>query len=173
MTVIAWDGTTLAADRRVMAGSTPINPVTKVRRILAPNGCTCLIGFSGSCEWEAAYLYFMDGGPEPLKSDEAKGTLILIDDERNVWTRSHNSIAWNTFGKRQWAIGCGVDYALGAMHAGADAVKAVQVASELDVNCGDGFDEVAFAAPLGTRVTIPLFRSRWRPMPDRPAGWCG
>jgi len=38
----------------------------------------------------------------------------------------------------QWAIGSGADFALGAMAAGADAIDAVSIAIDLDVNSGLG-----------------------------------
>jgi hypothetical protein len=45
-----------------------------------------------------------------------------------------------------WAMGSGGDYAFGAMEMGADAVKAVEVATKFDINTGMGVDVLHYEA---------------------------
>lgn len=46
------------------------------------------------------------------------------------------------FDSRQFAIGCGRDFALAAMYLGKTAREAVEVAIALDSGCGNGIDEL-------------------------------
>lgn len=43
MTVIAWDGKVLAADRMSHIGGTPLPPMRKIHRLVAPNGKQALM----------------------------------------------------------------------------------------------------------------------------------
>lgn len=146
MTTIAWDGHTLAGDRRVAYGDTPmVTSFPKVRRVVAPNKRVALIGFSGSAAFASAFLAWLKGGERPSFRVDNSWTVMLIDDRKGVWVRSSTSDAWELVGRRvNWAIGSGCDYALGAMHVGADAARAVRAAAGLDVNTGFGVDKVCF-----------------------------
>lgn len=148
MTVIAWDGKVLAADRMSTIGGTPIHESTpKVQRLRAPNGRQALIGFSGNSAFKASYLNWMAGGEEPAlkQGEDMKWAIILIQEPRWVWYRSDTANRWDLFGAMSyWAIGSGCDYALGAMEHGASAREAVKIASRLDNQCGMGVDVVRF-----------------------------
>lgn len=147
MTIIAWDGKVLAADRLSTIGGTPLPPTRKIHRLTAPNGKQALVGFSGSTGFAASFLHWMKGGDEPaLKSGEdMKWAIMLIQEPRWVWYRSDNANRWDLLGACSgWAIGSGCDYALGAMQAGASAQEAVRIASRLDNQCGLGVDTVRF-----------------------------
>ena len=141
MTIIAWDGKTLAADK----ASTSVGyarTVTKIFRV--PEG---LVGFAGCAEHAMQLLeWFMASRPsgefpKRAKDEECAGALFIGND----------GVCWG-YGATPYperveerfdAIGCGRDYALAAMHLGHDARHAVEVACALDVNCGKGIDTLS------------------------------
>lgn len=148
MTIIAWDGKVLAADRMATMGGTPMRDAGgKIHRLRAPNGRVALIGFTGTSAFRASYLHWMRGGEEPqIKvGEDMKWAIILIQEPRWVWYRSDTANRWDLLGAMSyWAVGSGCDYALGAMEHGATAREAVRVASRLDNQCGMGVDVVRF-----------------------------
>ena len=139
MTVIAWDGKTLAADKQsTSAGYASV--VTKVFRV--PGG---IVGFTGSQGHAAALLAWFRGGrdPEawPAKGGEDSAGAIFIDADGRCWGYSgddgpHAAMFENRFN----AWGAGRDYALAAMHLGKTAREACEVACLLDNCCGQGID---------------------------------
>ena len=147
MTCIAWDGKELVGDRLCTIGGTPLPPMRKVHRLVAPNGKVALVGFSGNTAYCSSYLHWMLGGEEPQlkQGEDQKWAIILIEYPRWVWYRSDTANRWDLLGATsQWAIGSGCDYALGAMLQGATARQAVRIASQLDNQTGLGFNAVRF-----------------------------
>lgn len=148
MTIIAWDGRTLAGDRMSTVGGTPIRDAEpKVHRMRAPNGRLALFGFSGNSSFRSAYLHWLCGGEEPqIKQGETMNwAIVAIVEPRWVYYRSDTANRWDLFGAMSyWAIGSGADYALGAMEHGATARQAVRIATLLDNQCGMGIDSVRF-----------------------------
>jgi ATP-dependent protease HslVU (ClpYQ) peptidase subunit len=143
MTVIAWDGKALAADKRsTIAGMAATT--TKIHRVFGE-----LVGFSGSGSHAAELLEWVKGGRKPeafprrADADEAAGTLI-IDKQRRIlqfaWNSPNPEIIEDAF----FARGAGRDYAMAAMHLGCDARKAVEVACVFDTSCGNGIDVLEF-----------------------------
>lgn len=137
MTTIAFDGFTLAGDRQSTYGNTPVRTRPKVHRVTAPDGRRFIVGMAGLAADARAYLQWLRGeitGRPPFVDMSA----MLIDDARRIWIYNDKSHGYEQIHTRQWAIGSGCDYALGAMAAGADAVAAVKIASRLDVCTGMG-----------------------------------
>lgn len=137
MTVIAFDGKTVAADRQACINGTT-GQVTKIERV----GRT-VVGFSGYISQGILLLeWFKDGAkpdlfPRPINDSE----------RANLWVFGRGII--HTFEQCPypyvieepfWAGGCGKDLAMGAMAMGADARRAVEIASRYDANCGLGID---------------------------------
>ena len=138
MTVIAWDGTTLAADKRAIAGGSIVRTCTKIRRITySEPGWTkplpALLAITGCWDTGAEMREWWIAGADPAafppKAREDKATLIVI--------RKHGRI--DTFGigplpmaieAERCAWGSGRDYAEAAMYLGHPAEKAVRVACE-------------------------------------------
>ena len=136
MTVIAWDGRTLAADKRaVQAGLA--RTVTKIHRV----GGT-LVGTSGCAhvgadlkEW---LLAGADPGKFPPKARDDEATLLVIRNGRvEIYVASPFPVIVED---EQVAIGCGRDYALAAMACGKNARESVEIACRFEVNCGNGVD---------------------------------
>lgn len=143
MTVIAWDGKTLAADKQstnVGYGST----VTKIFR-----SHDVLVGLAGSAGHAMELLRWWESGAKPDAWPETRdkadtsniGTLVVVDGPRRVLTYAGNGGPYPELCESEFfACGCGRDYALATMYLGHDARRAVEVACALDVFCGMGID---------------------------------
>ncbi len=144
MTVIAWDGTTLAADKRMSCGG-HVNTVTKLRR-----AGEYLVGFSGSAKGMRAFVSWIEGGmdpatfPKPTNDDDAIYALAIRSDG-TVW--KFEATPWPIMLEDRFAsAGSGRDYARAAMHLGKNAREAVEIACLFDENCGNGVDTLTFDA---------------------------
>ena len=133
MTVIAWDGKALAADRRAVNCGLA-RTVCKLERVKG-----MLVGMSGDHGAAAEMLkWFVSGGEFPAKAREDIATLMVVD---------HSGVHLYTTGPEpmkvldsHMAIGSGRDYALMAMHLGRTAKEAVELTCLFDANCGNGVD---------------------------------
>ncbi len=135
MTTIAWDGKTLAADRQSTYNGTA-TPTTKIFRVVK-HGRAKLFGCAGdSGECQAYARWMRRGGKKPALSDIA---VLTIDHKGRVFVMSDKWIIARVRVKK-WALGSGTDFAMGAMFAGADAEKAVHIATVLDTKTGLGVD---------------------------------
>lgn len=139
MTVIAFDGKTLAADKRcTVAGQ--ILTTTKIFRV---NGE--LVGISGDAAFCAEALNWIRAGCEPskyppeLRDREKMVNVLLIRKNGEVWRFEDSPFPYQLFGPF-YAIGGGSDFALAAMHLGNTAHQAVEVAIALNSGCGNGVD---------------------------------
>lgn len=137
MTVICWDGQTLAADKRTVDGAGLRRTVTKIKRI---NGH--LLGITGS--WDVGTemrAWWADGAkPEDFPKSARDGNTVL------VVIGSSGVYSYNTgphplvIEDEKCAFGSGRDFALAAMHLGCDAGEAVHVACHFQTDCGNGID---------------------------------
>ena len=127
MSVIAWDGKTLAADKRACLG-TLIATTTKIFK-----ACGALVAYSGdACFGEEMLAWFKDGS-DPLKfpplqrdKDDWSG-LLVVWDSGEIWKYERSPYPLK-FPKQLFAIGSGRDFALAAMYLGKAAEEAVEVA---------------------------------------------
>lgn len=139
MTVLAWDGITLAADKRaVMDGLT--RTTTKIFRI---NGC--LVGYSGESAFGEAMLDWFRRGEKPDDFPDSQRDMntwagLLVIREDGKIQRYEQAPYPITFEDSQIAVGSGRDYALAAMYCGRNAHDAVLIACEFDNGCGNGVD---------------------------------
>jgi hypothetical protein len=140
MTVIAWDGKTLAADKQ-SASNGYATRATKIHRV--PGG---IVGFSGGATHAAELLeWFRDGRvsykfPRRSLDDASACGALFISDEGVIHQYSADSACPEIIEEPFHARGAGRDFALAALYLGHDARKAVEVACALDVNCGCGID---------------------------------
>jgi hypothetical protein len=140
MTCIAWDGRTLAADKRATVAGHAAT-VTKIMR--TPSGE--LIGASGDLDTGRALMAWYCAGadassfPDNRNGEYCRAYLMVITLEGKVHKYEREPIAL-PFEDKFSAMGSGRDYALAAMHLGHSARKAVEVASVLDTSCGNGID---------------------------------
>jgi len=136
MTIIAWDGTILAADRQ----STHAEMRRDTTKLHWVDGHA--LAFTGDesaglmmLEWWAA-LCTQSPKPWPAcQSTPDWARLIVVNNAGVVTWYEQNPVALSC-GPGFHAWGSGRDFAIGAMAAGAKAVQAVEVACEYSVFCG-------------------------------------
>ncbi len=142
MSVIVWDGKTLAADRMAVNGN-----LKRTCKKIYRHG-DLLIGGAGTYSSIQALTAWVvehkaDIEKFPKIGDDADVVLWVVN--RNGTMAKYESGPWPMFYEEEtWADGSGRDFAYGALAMGADAVKAVEVASTYDAFCGRGCDALSF-----------------------------
>jgi 20S proteasome alpha/beta subunit len=140
MTVIAWDGKTLAADKLSSDGWLN-STTTKIRR--APSGE--LIGWAGvaSVSRELVEWYLAGAKPEKYpssnydKENPSRLMVVGLDKSVRVYEAGPYPICYED---SAYVLGSGRDAAKAVMALGYDAVKAVEIASIVCSGCGYGVD---------------------------------
>lgn len=146
MTVIAWDGRTLAADKRGSNYGLRFQ-CTKLFRA----GDDALLGVHGSlCEGVALVDWYRAGAdpkthPKPADKEDTTYLLVIHRDGRIGRVESNGQEVFVE--EKFWAEGVGRDFALAAMHLGLDARSAVEFAARFLTGCGDGCDTLTFDEP--------------------------
>lgn len=138
MTTIAWDGKTLAADRRTSSDRILVGVKTKIAKRKKDGA---LVAAAGPSSVARAFLeWFQKGekGPSPLLGKTEPSQAVIIRPNGDV--ESHDNEGWYPTGVQYYTNGSGWEIALGAMHAGATAKEAVEIASKLDGATGEGVD---------------------------------
>lgn len=138
MTCIAWDGKTLAADKRVSFG-TLIKTTTKIFRV---GDSLCALAGDAAGGFEVLSWYRSGANPADFPQaqrdrDNWSGLLVIKRGEILKYEYGPFPVVIED---KTFAVGCGRDFALAAMHLGCDARKAVEVAIALDSACGNGVD---------------------------------
>ena len=139
MTVIAWDGKTLAADRLSTNGGLR-GTVTKIFR-----AGDCLVGGSGEFAFVLAMVDWVKKGRDPAtfpadqrNKDNWQPILVIEKDG------THSLYDQTPFPVRHEqpyiALGSGRDFAMAAMYLRKSAVEACEVAIALNAGCGNGID---------------------------------
>jgi len=136
MSVICWDGSVLAADKRVTSAGLR-HTCTKIEK-----HNNQLYGITGVWdvgieirEWHKA-----GADPEkfPAKAREDKATLIVINEKGiHVYDAAPYPMIYEN---KCAAWGSGRDFAEAAMYLGKSAVTAVEIACHFAIDCGDGCD---------------------------------
>jgi hypothetical protein len=143
MSVVVWDGRTLAADRQATDGDIRTR-CKKIRKL--PSGD--LIGWVGSGEEGLALAEWYASGADPgCWPESQKGdnwARLIVVHHGKVWEYCQLPVKQHVKGK-QAAWGSGASLALGAMGAGADAIQAVKIASKFNIYCGLGVDHYEVA----------------------------
>lgn len=143
MTVIAWDGRTLAADKRGVAAGYGFT-VTKLFR--TELGLVGVDGYFDSClelvEWIRSGANPSEH-PDSQKDEKRYSYAVLITPDKKILRYECGPLPIKVE-EKFYACGSGRDYALAAMYMGATAEKAVAVASHFDTECGNGIDTLEF-----------------------------
>lgn len=139
MTIVCWDGKTLAADRMGDAGGLK-RSTTKIFRF--DGG---LFGSAGSASRGAELFAWITAGADPaavpafqLSPDEYQSAMVVRSDG-TVWIYGCSAHPFRMEDPFH-AIGSGRDFAIAAMHLGHTAAQAVEVASLFETGCGNGID---------------------------------
>ena len=145
MTVIAWDGKTLAADRQSTGGAGLKRSVSKISKHKMPDGTPYLLGMTGdesvALELREWFNAGADPGKFPSSARDDASTLVVI--------AAAGGISMFTSGpyplkvdSPQFAWGSGRDFALASMHLGMAAIRACEVACVFQSDCGMGIDDM-------------------------------
>lgn len=147
MSVIAWDGKTIAADKRATNDGL-IATTTKLFNLDDfdnPHGYKGYVGFVGSASQGMALIHWLLKGAKPSKYPAFQATdnwtrLIYVDtaSTRPVVRMYESTPHPMTTEDKYMAWGSGRDYALTAMYLGKTAEQAVEVAVQLNADCGNG-----------------------------------
>lgn len=137
MTVIAFDGKTLAADKMTVDGSGLRRTVTKIERINDH-----LVAFAGSWDVATEMRAWWAAGAKPddfPKSARDSNTVLVVIGPSLISTYNTGPYPI-VFEDEKCAFGSGRDFALTAMHLGCDAEEAVHIACHFQSDCGNGID---------------------------------
>jgi hypothetical protein len=151
MTVIAWDGRTLAADKRA-TNSGLQRTVTKVFKVLRPatekrGAHFLLVAGSGGYDLLIEMVKWITEGEDPATFPAAQRTKedycpMVVIDQNELYVYEMQPSRFH-FEDRHYACGSGRDFALMAMRLGKSATEAVELTSEFQVDCGNGVDSVS------------------------------
>jgi ATP-dependent protease HslVU (ClpYQ) peptidase subunit len=152
MSVIVWDGKTVAADRQGTRGDVAMT-VTKLHRLKNGN----IGGFAGNMETSHLLVDWYNAGAKPddwpveVQMNEDLLTEFVLFTPKGAFTFGQlgRPMAVETC---PMAWGSGSDLALGAMEAGAGVVRAVEIACKFNVYCGMGVDVAVIKQPAKARV---------------------
>lgn len=145
MSVIAWDGQSLAADRRSVNG----NRIATVSKIFAVNDR--IAGFVGRFDEGAECLAWLREGchpdtfPPALRSTDNNTQLIVVLPDGWIWCYERTPMPVK-FPPQKIAFGCGCDFAIAAMECGKTATEAVMITCKFDAYCGNGVDAYRYTA---------------------------
>lgn len=150
MTIICWDGRTLAADKRRLHGRTIVT-TTKIERFVnAKTKDLELLGVAGDASdaRELAAWYKSGADPEtfPARSrNSEEGAALLVIAKHGTEVKEYFSGPYPlNFDQKQVALGCADEGAYIAMACGKTAAEAVELVSRFNSGCGNGVDTLTF-----------------------------
>ena len=149
MSVIAWDGSIIAADKMACCG---YNAVTTTKLHMMVSGL--IIGWTGDATIGAELMSWYQHGANVEDWPKVQATddwcrLIVWDPKHSRPLRFYESRPFSFIVQDRFAAwGSGRDYAIGAMAQGANAIDAVKIASQHCISCGMGIDH--YPAPAET-----------------------
>lgn len=146
MSVVCWDGNTLAADKQATDCDMRVE-TTKIRLIKSGSFEGEIIAWVG-CEIDGAALadWYEQGAdpdkwPKAAQLDKESSSRLIVAGKAGCkhYQGTHAPIALKVIEPfRAW--GSGRDYAMGALAAGVSAYTAVEIASHFCITCGGGVD---------------------------------
>lgn len=147
MTVIVWDGKILAADKKFVWGNVG-HQITKlyIRDGMAYGGS----GDAPLCE--SLLAWFRDGASEkeyPSPNNDKEDACLLVVKPGGAFFYFAGGVSPVLIEDTPVVLGSGREPALGAMHAGANAIEAVRAANAVSDVCGMGINYIDMG-------TIPL-----------------
>lgn len=139
MSVVVWDGRTIAADCQATNGSLKFR-ISKMRRLTDGT----VLAWTGihPCGLAVARWYEDGAKREDWPASQNKddwSTLVVVLPNGRAFSYERFPEAIDVLDLPA-AWGCGSEFALGAMAMGADARKAVEIASQFSAGCGFGVE---------------------------------
>jgi ATP-dependent protease HslVU (ClpYQ) peptidase subunit len=135
MSVVVWDGITLAADRQATSGEMRVT-TRKIKRLSDGS----LAGWTGASEYGQLLVEWYERGQDRDKWPAFQRTdkwarLIVVRQDGVVLEFEQEPIAQPVLDVPM-AWGSGRDIAIGALEMGATAIQAVEIACRYNVYCG-------------------------------------
>lgn len=149
MTVIAWDGKTMAADKLASIGNIQ-SKTTKIWKLETGEVLAGAGNLTRVLELKEWYESGADIRDWPQQSDEHHETQfaeVLVATPNGKLYSLENAPVPIEIEDSFFSIGSGSKVAMGAMLMGADAVTAVMKACEICIDCGIGVDAFPVLAP--------------------------
>lgn len=140
MTVICWDGRTLAADTQASIGDL-ISHSRKLFRVGKR-----IVGVAGSYADAMEFIAWLEGDkgpaafPPSLRPESCPAVALVIEPDGKAFRYENTPYPVPVIGRKFMAIGSGRDFAMAAMQLGYDAPIAVDIAIKLSVTCGGEID---------------------------------
>lgn len=136
VTVIAWDGHTLAADSQATVDNETIAQVRKIHVL----GDGSALSFSGLMEEGLVLKQWYENGACPdrypsFQTQDNRGPTTLVVASRDALIMFREQPVAIPIEMPYWAWGTGAQFALGALARGADACEAVRVACQFSPWC--------------------------------------
>lgn len=142
MSVIAWDGKTLSADRQSTNAEMRVS-VSKMRKT-----DDAIIAWTGAYEYGLLLAqWYIDGAQTdkwPAFQRTDKWCRLVVATKQGVVEYEQEPVA-QPVSAEFFAWGAGRDFAMGALAMGATAQQAVEIASRFNVYCGVGIESHEFA----------------------------
>jgi ATP-dependent protease HslVU (ClpYQ) peptidase subunit len=135
MTTIAFDGLILAADSLCCWGNMKESRDAEKLRFVDGH-YYAVTGADGMLD---ALIAWHKAGAKPEqypRVGETGAQLVVINKTLRACIYYEQDQPYGCAVPRRWAIGTGRDFAMGALHAGANAVDAVRIAANLDTRSG-------------------------------------
>lgn len=147
MSIVVWDGKTLAADKQTTNGNLRRTIATKIHRCASNPD----ILFAGVGEYQALHALrdWVEKGAIPADfprdyADRSGNTAMWIINRNGSIARIEDGPFFVTQPVKSFADGSGRDFAYGALEMGADAVMAARIACHYDIYCGGEVDSLSF-----------------------------
>lgn len=139
MTVIAWDGKILAADKQSTYGDAA-RTGTKLFKITDSE----IVAFCGGAAMSLKILEWYKNGenkdtwPQEMQDSDDWSQMIVVNNKNIYW---YDRLPYQLKLEDPFmAWGRGMEFAIGAMAMGATAIQAVEIASKYCEGCGMGID---------------------------------
>jgi hypothetical protein len=139
MTVVAWDGKTLASDRRCSQGGLIVE-VTKLYKV----GDLIMAGAGNTDMINEMIMWFVSGAtpetfPEVQRNVQECCAILAVGSDSKAMLYQSSPYPVHIESK-PFAIGMGRDFAVMAMHLGKTAKEAVELTALFCSDCGNGVD---------------------------------
>lgn len=149
MTIIAWDGKSLAADKRATCNGS-LFTTTKIRRIKRPGRIAEVLAWTGEQDAGEMLAQWYEEGASPTEFPACQKTeawaRLIVADQYGAKFFERLPVAVDVEDAfAAWGSGC--DLARAALFLGKSAKEAVEVASLFDIGCGNGVDVFDLCPP--------------------------
>ena len=143
MSVVAWDGKTIAADKRAMCAGAHFT-TTKIRKIKRADRFPEYLAWTSDQDSGELMASWYEAGADPTafpacQKDKGSWARLIVADQNGCRFYERQPVAVRVEDKFS-AWGSGRDFALAAMYLGSTARQAVDVAAALSSECGNGVD---------------------------------